>query len=89
MDDLRRMKEIPAQSVHIVSVHGDELKPMKMITGGGGATPVYHGQTTFTPTDSTQIVPVAGHRLDRNITINPIPSNYGLITWNGSVLTVS
>jgi hypothetical protein len=25
----------------------------------------------------------------RNIVINPIPSNYGLITWNGSTLTVS
>lgn len=33
-----RMKEIPAQSVHIVSVHGDEVKPMKVITGGGGGT---------------------------------------------------
>ena len=85
-----RMKEIPAQSVHIVSVHGDEVKPMKVITGGGGGTiPVYHGPTEFTPTNKKQTVPVAGHRLDKNITINPIPSNYGLITWNGSVLTVS
>ena len=25
----------------------------------------------------------------KNIRINPIPSNYGLITWDGSVLTVS
>ena len=24
-----------------------------------------------------------------NVTIMPIPSNYGLITWNGHVLTVS
>lgn len=23
------------------------------------------------------------------VTVNPIPSNYGLITWNGSILTVS
>ena len=33
-----RMKEIPAQSVHIVSVHGDEVKPMKVISGGGGGS---------------------------------------------------
>ena len=24
-----------------------------------------------------------------DVTVNPIPSNYGLITWDGSVLTVS
>lgn len=88
--DLRRMQEIPAQSVHIVSVNGDKLKPMKVISGGGGGNaPVYHGATEFTPTEQTQTVAVSGYRMEQNITINPIPSNYGRITWNGSVLTVS
>ena len=51
--------------------------------------PVYEGEYEFTPTQSTQIIPVNGKLATDNITINPIPSNYGLITWNGSTLTVS
>lgn len=85
-----RMKEIPAQSVHIVSVTGDEIRPMKTISGGrGGSVPVYPGPTEFTPTAETQTIAVSGYRLKEDITINPIPSNYGLITWDGSTLMVS
>lgn len=49
----------------------------------------YTGPYTFTPSASPQIVPTSGLRMIDNVTINPIPSNYGLITWNGSTLTVS
>lgn len=84
-----RMKEIPAQSVHIVSVTGDEIRPMKAISSGGGSVPVYPGPTEFTPTTETQTIAVSGYRLKEDITINPIPSNYGLITWDGSTLMVS
>ena len=49
----------------------------------------YTGEYEFTPTQSTQIVPTENKILAENIVINPIPSNYGLITWNGSFLTVS
>ena len=84
-----RMKEIPAQSVHIVSVHGDEVKPMKVITGGGGGTiPVYHGPTEFTPSTQKQTIEVSGYRLKEDITIDPIPTNYGRLVWNGHTLTV-
>ena len=51
--------------------------------------PDYEGETTFTPSAETQTIPTARTVLLENITINPIPSNYGLITWNGSTLTVS
>ena len=51
--------------------------------------PVYGGPTTFTPTAGEQIVPTAGYKLTTDIVINPIPSNWGLITWNGSTITVS
>ncbi len=85
-----RMKEIPAQSVHIVSVTGDEIRPMQTISGGSGrSVPVYPGPTEFTPTTETQTIAVSGYRLKEDITINPIPSNYGLITWDGSTLMVS
>ena len=49
----------------------------------------YTGSYTVTPSSETQVLPTNGLRMLDNVTINPIPSNYALITWNGSVLTVS
>lgn len=51
--------------------------------------PDYLGPYEFTPTQGTQTAAVANTRATRDIIINPIPSNYGLITWNGATLTVS
>lgn len=56
---------------------------------GGSNAPEYTGQTTVTPDTTTQTLSTAGCLLTSNITVNPIPSNYGLITWNGSYLTIS
>ena len=49
----------------------------------------YTGEYEFTPSVSTQVVEINGMIARDNITINPIPSNYGLITWDGSTITVS
>lgn len=49
----------------------------------------YEGATTFTPSDTVQVIPTRDLVLGDDITINPIPSNYGRISWNGSFLTVS
>ena len=57
--------------------------------GGGGEIVPYTGEYIYTPTRETQTVPIGGMKALQNITINPIPQNYGLITWNGSALTVS
>lgn len=51
--------------------------------------PAYGGQTVFTPSSSAQVIPTAGTVLVEDITINPIPSNYGRIEYDGSVITVS
>ena len=51
--------------------------------------PVYTGQTEITPSEDTQVLQTANRTVVSNIIINPIPSNYGKITWNGSTLTVS
>ena len=51
--------------------------------------PAYTGPTTVTPSQETQVLNTAALSVYEDITVNPIPSNYGLITWNGSVLTVS
>ena len=50
---------------------------------------LYEGAYVVTPTQQTQTLPTDGRYLRSDITINPIPSNYGLITYNGSVITVS
>lgn len=49
----------------------------------------YQGDYTVTPSPEAQTLETEGLMMTHNVTINPIPSNYGLITWNGSTLTVS
>lgn len=51
--------------------------------------PSYEGEYEVTPTQETQTLATDSLYMRGNITINPIPQNYGLITWNGSTLTVS
>ena len=51
--------------------------------------PEYEGSYDVTPSDTTQTIEIKNKRATENIVINPIPSNYGKITWDGSVLTVS
>lgn len=57
--------------------------------GEGYVSGIYHGSTDITPTDTAQVLDTQGMVISENIVIEPIPSNYGLITWNGSTLTVS
>ena len=50
---------------------------------------IYDGAYEWTPSESVQTIEIANKKALDNIIINPIPQNYGLITWNGSTLTVS
>ena len=49
----------------------------------------YSGAYEVTPTEETQTLATADKVLSGNIIVKPIPSNYGLITWDGTKLTVS
>lgn len=49
----------------------------------------YHGAYSIVPTATAQILDTSGLLLTENVTIEPIPSNYGLVTWDGAILTVS
>lgn len=51
--------------------------------------PTYEGAAEFTPSETAQVIPTAGHVVLSDFTIDPIPSNYGRVTWDGSTLTVS
>lgn len=50
---------------------------------------LYDGPTEVTPGEDRQVLRTANKTVIQDIIVNPIPSNYGLITWNGSTLTVS
>lgn len=54
-----------------------------------GAYPAYTGPLEVTPSNETKILETANKSVLDNIVVNPIPDNYGLVTWNGTVLTVS
>lgn len=49
----------------------------------------YQGAHEVTPSDESQTLMTADKVVRENIVINPIPSNYGKITWDGRVITVS
>lgn len=49
----------------------------------------YSGTIDVTPTGEKQTFPTSGYMLQADIVVEPIPSNYGLITWDGTTLTVS
>lgn len=52
-------------------------------------TEPYTGSYTVTPSAETQTLDVQNKRMTHPLVINPIPSNYGRIDWNGQYLTVS
>lgn len=51
--------------------------------------PTYTGPVEFIPTREEQTASTAGFLVNENIIVRPIPSNYGMITWDGATLTVS
>lgn len=52
-------------------------------------TDPFLGEYIYDPSNEVQTIEINGLRATDNITINPVPSNYGLITWDGATLTVS
>lgn len=72
-----------------VSVSGNNRSIGVGIDRGIPDFPIYRGTHTFTATDTEQTIPLANMSLLQDIVINPIPENYGLITYDGTTLTVS
>lgn len=71
-----------------------ELTLLNEVDGSPGAflpllPEAYTGEMSFTPSAEEQTVECKGLMMPENIVIAPIPQNYGLITWNGLVLTIS
>lgn len=49
----------------------------------------YTGVMEVTPSAEEQVLLTKGLMMTDHVHVNPIPSNYGLITYNGSIITVS
>lgn len=49
----------------------------------------YTGTYEVTPSGQMQTLSTRGLRTTQDIVVNPIPTNYGLITYNGTTITVS
>lgn len=49
----------------------------------------YTGSYEITANAEMQVLETKNLRMTDNLVINPIPSNYGLVEWNGQYLTVS
>lgn len=49
----------------------------------------YTGPLTITPGPQEQRLVTAELVVPEDIIIEPIPSNYGLISWDGAIITVS
>ena len=91
--DLAEVAEMDASltetpTLHVTLSKASEMNASFTIPPIRGGT-AYGGNYEVTPSTEEQILPTSGKILARDITINPIPNNYGLIAWNGSVLTVS
>ena len=51
--------------------------------------PYYEGEYVITPGAESVVMETEDLLMAQDVTINPVPSNYGLITWDGATLTVS
>lgn len=49
----------------------------------------YDGSYSITPSNDRQVLPTNDKVMLDNLVVEPIPQNYGLISWNGSTLTIS
>lgn len=90
MGDVIHLRVIGQDPVPLI-VESDDLHPMsveRVRTIWLNPDP-YEGDYEFTPTRETQIVMTKHKTLDENIRINPIPQNYGLVTYNGSIITIT
>ena len=51
-------------------------------------TDPYPGPYEVTPSETTQVLHTASLSMASDVIIDPIPTNYGRLSWNGSTLTV-
>ena len=87
---MKTVKRISQGTIHAVSVASGVLHVAKAdIAHVDYPAVLYTGEYEFIPSGEQQTIQINGRMAERDITIKPIPHNYGLVTWNGAFLTVS
>lgn len=71
-----------------LEIGGDNTTPLEVMPVMADRA-YYDGEYDLIPTQTEQVLITGGKAMRRNIRIAPIPHNYGLITWNGSFLTIT
>lgn len=90
MPEIGKLKSIEQGSIQIASVTSGTEKPARVdVASIEWHGRDYTGEYEVVPTAEAQVLATNGKNMTHDLIIDPIPSNYGLITWNGSVLTVS
>lgn len=74
IDDLRKRTEMDLGDA-VIEVERD--------------VPLYDGPYSVTPGSTAQTLDTSGKKLISPVTVGAIPQNYGLITYNGRIITVS
>lgn len=59
------------------------------INCGVANSAVYDGDYSVTPSGEEQVLNTEGLQMNQNVVIKPIPSNYGLIEYDGSRIRIS
>ena len=86
--DIRMTVSRAAKDIRI-AVERAERQISLEVNRGGQYFPEYEGPLLITPGAQAQTIPTQYRVLMRNIVVGPVPSNYGLITYNGRTITVS
>ena len=84
-----RMRVVFTESESFDCAFSDSSQSFVVEVSESFRPPQYEGETVVTPSSQVQVLETDGFILADNIVIEPIPSNYGLITWDGATLTVS
>lgn len=73
----------------MVKIKSDKIIKVSVlgVTAGGGEP--YEGSYEVTPSQEEQILHTKKKQLLENVVVHPIPSNYGLITYNGYELLIT
>ena len=87
---MKTVKRISQGTIHVVSIEGGALHAANAdMAHVDYPAAFYTGDYEVIPSGEQQTIPINGKIANRDITIKPIPHNYGLVTWNGAYLTVS
>lgn len=84
-----RLAKAPGVKVSILSNKHNRVGIPPVVYVESNAYEKYTGRYLVTPTAEEQILETTDRVLLENVRIAPIPSNYGLITYNGSELTIT